>query len=98
MLSFAGMLLAPFDANKKERKKPVPPKSGPILKARSQGRYRLIMEGKTLSTGEIASIQGITHMGCLSSLYQMEKDGFIERKGLRAKEGKGKATILWGWK
>lgn len=97
MLSFTSMLLAPFE-REPVKKKPVPPKSGPIIKARSQNQYRLILEGNILTTGEIASRRGISHMGCLSSLYQMEREGFIERKGVRAKEGKGKATILWGLK
>ena len=95
---FAQMLLAPFDANRKERKKPIPPKSGPVIKAKCQSRYRSIMEGQALTTGEIAAKQGLSHMGCLSTLYQLEKDNMIVRLGTRAKEGRGKATIVWGWK
>lgn len=82
------------DAPKKRQGKSTGPQA---IKAKAHGRYRLIMEGNELTTGEIAAKRGITHMGCLSSLYQMESEGLIERVGTRPTGGT-KPTVVWRWK
>ena len=100
MLSFTDMLLAPITvASSKEsmRGKKSHAKSRETIKANSRDRYRLIMEGNKLTTGDIASRRGITHMGCLSTLYEMEKEGLIERLGMKDSTG-SRQTVVWGWK
>ena len=75
MLSFTGMLLAPMlQQTKKEsqRGKKGHAKSRQAMKVNTRGRYRLAMEGRELTTGEIANARGLTHMGCLSTLYELE--------------------------
>lgn len=70
---------------------------GAARKLQSQGRFRLIMEGQVpMSTGEIALKRGITHTGCLSCLYQLEKDGLVRQAGTRPSNG-NRHTTLWVW-
>lgn len=101
MLNLTGMLfatVAPLNAKKAGGGQAAVKKARDDIRNKSRGRYRLVMEGRELTTGEIAAKRGITHMGCLNSLYQMEAEGLIERVGLQKKEGPGKATIIWRWK
>ena len=101
MLSFAGMLLAPIAAQTKkesQRGKKGHAASRAAVKANTRGRYRLAMEDRELTTGEIACARNISHMGALSTLYELEKEGLVERAGTKPNTGTGKPTIVWRWK
>jgi len=66
----------------------------------AEERYRAILAGAKVATGDIANRLGISHMGCLSTLYELEKRGRIRRAGIIARkdnEPKGRGQILWTW-
>ena len=107
MLDFFGMLSAPVKplVEKKEEPKPkrvtVQKNKTPWVDRRRKvyEKYRALMEGTVLSTGEIAGAMGYTHMGCLTSLYKMEKRGVIKRVGSRPRDHAygGRGQITWTW-
>ena len=71
-----------------------------IQQIAAEERYRAILYGAKVATGDIANRLGISHMGCLTTLYKLEKRGRIRRAGIIARkdhEPKGRGQILWTW-
>lgn len=68
-------------------------------KAKTRGRYRQLLENTKRDTPEIAQKLGLTNAGCLSTLYDLEKEGWIVRAGLGTPTGlgRGKKPVLWTW-
>lgn len=98
-MNFSDMLKAPVLVATQEKKPRKYSNVGPsLVRSRAEARYRLYLENNKLTTGQIAAKLGLSHMGCLCSLYDMEKRGVVERVGTIPKaNGKGRASILWTW-
>lgn len=59
-----------------KRGRPLGPKS---RRDKADARYIKMLENGPLLTGTIASRLGISHMGCLSSLYSLEERKIVRR-------------------
>ena len=105
MLNLFDMLSAPVKPlmEKKEApKRAVPiPTNKPWLSRRDKAdaKFRALLKDGPKSTGEISGAFSYTHMGCLTSLYRMEKRGLVKRVGSRPRDGGigGRGQILWAW-
>lgn len=101
-MNFADMLKAPVVplVSIKEQRKARAVRTSKIVQAKADGRYRLLMENNKITCAEIARKMGLSHMGCLSSLYKLEKRGLIKRVGWLPRPPDmhmGKGSILWTW-
>lgn len=73
-----------------------------VQQQRADAKYKQLLTGKTLPTGDIAQRLGLSHMGCLTSLYNLEKRGLVERVGALPRRPSykslgGRGQILWTW-
>lgn len=71
-----------------------------VVRQRADERYFGLLNGREMASPEIAMALGLTCMGCLTSLYRLEKRGKIKRAGIRprpAGSSYGKPAILWTW-
>lgn len=80
----------------KPKKKRATASHWPAVRAKTQGRYRLAMEGRQRVTSEIAASVGTSHVNTLKYLHQYEKQGLVKRAGLRPTLG-NRPTIVWEW-
>lgn len=99
MLNLLGMLTAARTQKKTVKAKP---RNKPYLarQAKADEKYRLLLTGKELTTGEIATVFDQTHCGTLSSLYKLEARGLVTRAGVMERETgsvKGRGSIVWTW-
>ena len=99
MLNLLGMLTAASTQKKTVKAKP---RNKPYLarQAKADEKYRLLLTGKELTTGEIATVFDQTHCGTLSSLYKLEARGLVTRVRTQERDSsvcKGRGTIVWTW-
>ena len=69
------------------------------LSSRIEKEYRDLLTGNPMTTGAIAAKRGLTHMGVLTSLYNMEARGVVKRVGVQPRPAsmpRGKGQIIWG--
>ena len=57
--------------------------------------FRDNMGNQRWSTTQISSKRGQNNSSCLSLLYDLEKEGFLERAGEGTRTGRGKCPIIW---
>ena len=60
-------------------------------------RYRLYLEGVTLSTMQLAAKLGLSSAGCMSTLIDLEAQKKIVRVPGPPKVGKGRDPVYWTW-
>ena len=85
--------------NKTEKPKP---KNKPWLSRQKNvtEKYRQIMVGQKLTTSQVASRAGISHMGALTYLYELEKRKLVKRDGIMERPEnamRGRGQIIWAW-
>lgn len=71
-----------------------------VQQNRAIKKYRDLLTGKKLTTSEISSAVGISHMGALTYLYSLEKRGFVRRAGILPRspwQRPGRGQIIWTW-
>lgn len=101
-MNIAAMLAAANSATASGRKPPPPmtaevhKRSRATLSARATARWKTIFGKDALTTGQLATKRGCSHMGALSSMYKLETRGLVVRAGLAPTNG-NKPTILWRW-
>lgn len=81
-------------------KKPSDNKPWVARRAKADAKYRELLSGKALSTGQIAGHFGYSHCGTLSSLYALEERALVRRVGIQERPNgapHGRGTILWTW-
>lgn len=67
---------------------------------KATAKYEALFTAGSLTTSEIANALGYSHMGCLSSLYKLEKRGRIKRIGIKERPPnapRGRGQIIWSW-
>ena len=84
------------------RKNKVKHKPWESKQSKADVKYRDLLTGKQMTTGEIARTFGYSPMGCLTSLYRLEQRGKIKRVGTAPrvngyKNIPGRGSIIWTW-
>ena len=64
-------------------------------KAKVRQWFNENMKAEHWTTTQIASKRGQENSSCLSLLYDLEKEGFLERAGEGVRTGRGKCPIIW---
>ena len=69
---------------------------------KTEARYRQVLEGKELTTGQIAGALDISHMGALKYLYTLEERKLVRRVGIAPRQQAtrfipGRGQIIWTW-
>lgn len=94
------MLHSLADRNQPAAPKPAPAKRNTekareAKKAKVRQWFNENMKAEHWTTTQIASKRGQENSSCLSLLYDLEKEGFLERAGEGVRTGRGKYPIIW---
>jgi hypothetical protein len=87
-------------SKKPSNNKPSDNKPWIARRAKADAKYRKILLGKSLTTGQIAGLLGYSHCGTLSSLHALEKRKCVIRIGTQERPvgvPHGRGSTLWTW-